>query len=269
LAIVTVAYGFASGPPAGHTGGPDEQLCTRCHVGTPNDGNGSVLITGLPATYEPGQEVTVTVRVQRADRRRWGFQITALDSSNQPAGTFRLVDTNLTRIVNGTGPLTGRSYVEQTSAGTANGTVGGNSWTFIWVAPATDVGIVTFYAAGNAANGSGTNSGDNIYTTIATTGTATPVIIAPAFKKGKIVMQQSGSNIVEGAVLEVSGGALMETFPLALNKKGTKWVAKKTALSTPSGLTPEQAVPVGTTVTLVVRNPGDLASAPVQLTRTA
>jgi uncharacterized protein (TIGR03437 family) len=35
-----------------------------------------------------------------------------------------------------------------------------------WTPPATDVGDIVFYAAGNAANGDGTNAGDHVYTTV-------------------------------------------------------------------------------------------------------
>ena len=269
LAMVTVAYGYASGPPAGRSGAPGEQTCIVCHAGTLNGGPGKVTISGVPEIYTPGETVTLTVTVEQANRQRWGFQLTALDSSNKQAGTFGLIDRAKTKTASGTGSLAGRKYVEQTTAGTQEGHQGGASWEVRWTAPDTDVGRVTFYAAGNAANGNDSSSGDNIYTTAVGSGTNKPNIIAPAYKKGKIVFQANGSNIENGATVEVSGGSLQtaETFDVAQNSAGTKWVVKKSARSTPGGLSVDDALPTGSTVTLVVRNPDGATSAPVTLSR--
>ncbi|MGH9972261.1 MAG: PQQ-dependent sugar dehydrogenase, partial [Pyrinomonadaceae bacterium] len=58
-----------------------------------------------------------------------------------------------------------RQYIEHTLAGTFAGQQGGASWRFNWTAPPTDVGTITFYAAGNHANNDGNTSGDHIYRT--------------------------------------------------------------------------------------------------------
>ena len=52
-----------------------------------------------------------------------------------------------------------------TSAGSAQGTDDENQWAVEWTAPDADIGPITFYAAGNAANDDFTASGDYIYTT--------------------------------------------------------------------------------------------------------
>ena len=266
----TVAYGFASGPPAGHTGAPGEGTCIECHTGTLNSGPGSVTITGVPDSYEPGQEFTLTVRVQHPDRRRWGFQITALDAQNRPAGTLSAINRNITKIATGTGSLEGRRYVEHTTNGTFAGQAQGGEWDVKWTAPNADVGRVTFYAAGNAANNNNASSGDSIYTTAVSTGSsAAPMIVAPAYKKGKIVLQANTSNIESGATLEVTRDGVegSEVFPLVLNPAGTKWLVKKMALSTPGGMKVDQILPAGTAVTIVVRNPNGTPSAPAALAR--
>jgi Reeler domain-containing protein len=267
--LAGIAYGFASGPPAGHTGAPGERTCIECHTGTLNSGPGSVTISGVPETYQPGQEFTITVRVQHPDRRRWGFQITALDDANKPAGTLSPINRNITKVASGTGSLQGRVYIEHTTNGTFAGQAQGASWDVKWTAPDHDVGRVTFYAAGNAANGNNASSGDSIYTTAVATGSTGPMVIAPSYKKGKILMQANGSNVAEGATLEVTGGgtSAAETFPLTLNAAGTKWLVKKSAHSTPSGLSIDDALPAGATVTLVVHNPDGSLSAPASLTR--
>jgi hypothetical protein len=266
---VATTYGFASGPPFGHTGAPGEQTCVECHTGTLNSGAGRVTISGVPDKYVPGTEYTLTVKVEHPDRQRWGFQLTALDGASKPVGAFTLVDRSTTRTVSGNGTLTGRKYVEHTSLGTFEGKPGSASWDVKWTAPATDAGRVTFYAAGNAANGNNQSSGDLIYTTSVSSGTSTPTIIAPTYKKGKIVLQANGSNIEPGAVLEVSGPTITgtETFPLAANATNTKWQVKKTTTSSPSGKTVDELIAAGATVTLTVRNPDGVTSAPMPLSR--
>jgi hypothetical protein len=69
-----------------------------------------------------------------------------------------------------------RDYVEHTVSGTFAGTTGGAQWTFNWTAPPTNVGPITFYAAGNQANGDGTSGGDRILTATATT---QPTVVQP------------------------------------------------------------------------------------------
>jgi hypothetical protein len=54
-----------------------------------------------------------------------------------------------------------RNLVHQLNGGVA---AGSKTFSFDWVAPSTNIGNVTFYFAGNAANGNGTSSGDRIYT---------------------------------------------------------------------------------------------------------
>jgi hypothetical protein len=61
----------------------------------------------------------------------------------------------------------GRMYILHTAAGTNPTGAGTNSWSFKWTAPPTSTGKVTFYAAGNAANNDGAQTGDLIYTTSA------------------------------------------------------------------------------------------------------
>ena len=45
------------------------------------------------------------------------------------------------------------SFIQHTTAGTRNGTVGGATFQFDWTPPAANAGPVTLYVAGNAANG--------------------------------------------------------------------------------------------------------------------
>jgi hypothetical protein len=165
------ATAFSDGPPPGHTGAPGELTCTNCHFGV--DNGGTFTITP-PANYTPGQTYQIVVRHVNADnsRQRWGFQTTALTSDTSPAGTFATLN-GFTQIIGG---AMLRDYVEHTVSGTFAGTTGGAQWTFNWTAPPTNVGPITFYAAGNQANGDGTSGGDRILTATATT---QPTVVQP------------------------------------------------------------------------------------------
>ncbi|MET0649668.1 MAG: PQQ-dependent sugar dehydrogenase [Pyrinomonadaceae bacterium] len=161
-------HAFSAGPPAGYTRAPGEEpeACAECHV-VESAGTGQLTLA-VPQSYEPGRSYNITVTHANADqtRTRWGFQLTALDPADEKAGTLEPLD-NLTQVLNNQGPFPSRQYVEHTSAGTFFGQRNGASWTFRWTAPAEDVGPVTFYVAGNQANGDGNNSGDNVYFTFA------------------------------------------------------------------------------------------------------
>lgn len=163
----------SSGPAASRTGAPGigsysaELNCTSsgCHsTYALNSGPGVFTISGLPAYYWPDQEVTVTVTMNQASRSAYGFQLTALDPQGNRAGAFTSSD-NRTQLANGTGSFSGRRYIQHSYTGISPNGANQASWTFKWKAPSTPAGKVTFYAAGNAANGTGTSGNDYIYTT--------------------------------------------------------------------------------------------------------
>lgn len=156
--FVPRAAAYVTGPPPGHTGAPGEISCTNCHSG--GAGTGQFSITA-PASYTPGQTYQIVVRHQTGDstRRRWGFELTAW-ANNTGAGS--LANLNATTQ---TTSLNARNYILHTQTGTFPNQAGSANWTFNWTAPATNVGAVTLYAAGNQANNDGTADGDQIYTT--------------------------------------------------------------------------------------------------------
>lgn len=171
------ANASASGPSPSHTNAPGEANCTVCHVDFPvNSGSGGVEIAGVPRSYFPGQQIPITVTTSQEDGVSYGFQLTAIDSSGRAAGTWTLQDPIQTQIVKGQIGGNLRQYVEHTSAGIVPTTFGSKSWTIIWNAPKRRLDTVSFYVAGNAANGNGETSGDFIYTAAKTSfnGTAAP-----------------------------------------------------------------------------------------------
>jgi uncharacterized repeat protein (TIGR01451 family) len=187
------AYAYSSGPPAGFTHAPGEFDCSECHLPQPDAGTGHIQINA-PASYVPGQTYQITVTHTNADptRLRWGFQLTALDDANSKAGNLQNADVR-TQVLNNQGPGAARQYIEHTSSGTFINQQGGASWTFNWTAPATNVGPVTFYVAGNQANNDGNTSGDYIYFTFAQTQAA------PVTADFQITANPSSQSIAPGA----------------------------------------------------------------------
>ncbi|MDP2361535.1 MAG: choice-of-anchor V domain-containing protein [bacterium] len=209
LVCPALAFGYASGPPNGLTGAPGEGTCIQCHDSFGlNSGSGLLTISG-PDEYEPGQTYPITVTLAHAGQSRWGFQMTPLD-----LGALLVTD-----FVNTQGSSTGgNSYVKHTTTGTQAGTADGPvSWTCDWIAPATDVGPVTFYAAGNAANGNFSNSGDYIYTASFTT--EFPTGMAPVLVRGFALLDAYPNPFNPGTTLryrlDVPGEARLEVYDLA------------------------------------------------------
>ena len=174
----SIAFAFSTGPPASKTGAPavggvvGEGICTECHSSFPlNTPGATVEILDVPTFYDPDTLYTLRVRMTStfAPPRRWGFQITAVRAADgQGAGTFDITGITGIQVINGAGAFASRRYVEH-STNTFQGNVGPVEWTLRWRAPSTNVGRILFFAAGNAANNSGTNTGDHIYTTRDTT----------------------------------------------------------------------------------------------------
>lgn len=154
---------FSAAPPNNVSGAPGGGICTNCHTTNPlNTGGGGVTITGLPTTFQPGQTYpfSVTISHGTADRTRWGFEINARNTSNTGIGTFTPGPN--TGIVNSLPSQIAHQNAVFTSAA-ASYTYTGMSWTAPGTIAAGDNGV-TFYVAGNAANGNFANSGDFIYT---------------------------------------------------------------------------------------------------------
>lgn len=156
----------SGGPPLGRTGAPSELTCNAggCHNSfATNSGPGTLTMTGLPASYTAGQEYTLTVTVTQSSRGAFGFEATALDASNNRAGTIATTTADASRTQVQTNSSNGRQYVLHQFNGIAP-VSGEGKWTFRWTAPATSAGRVTFYVAANAADGTGGSNADYIYT---------------------------------------------------------------------------------------------------------
>jgi hypothetical protein len=157
-----MAGAWSSGPPDGYCGNPPFMVtCEACHISPPGDG--TLALTGIPpGGYDPGVTYSLTVMLADPDQRRWGFELTALETAaNTQAGTFIVTDAVNTQLSNHPSP--DADFLKHTSTGTHNGTLNGPvTWNFDWTAPLSG-NLVTFYVAGNAADGNGASSGDYIY----------------------------------------------------------------------------------------------------------
>ena len=198
IAILLIFYGntasgFLSGPIAGRTGAPndicDSLTCnvTPCHDSFGlNTGKATFSITA-PSTYEKGKTTNIVVKFVNSNTSLHGFEITAMYTTNSKVGTFTSTDDTTQT----------ESYKNQYAAHTTIGTAE-SSWAIQWSAPSENVsGQITFYAAGNEANGDGTSARDYIYTNTATLSLAEecePAILK--VKPKKLGMRRGKSAVI-------------------------------------------------------------------------
>jgi hypothetical protein len=162
--IVTLA--FKEGPYPNVTGGFGEQSCHLCHLDNPiNAPGGSLDVTGVPATFTPGQAYPITVTIARGGLRRGGFEIAARFASGKmkgkQAGAWRVGDGRAQLIPGAVDKAL--TFVQHNLAGSRATTPGSNTWTIEWTAPPDKAAPVQFNVAGNASNNDDSALGDFIY----------------------------------------------------------------------------------------------------------
>lgn len=170
--LSTVVWGFSSVPPVRRSNVPTDENganCTLCHRGTAlnGDARGSVSIE-MNDTYMPGAPQTIRVRVRHPEAVRWGFQMTARQTSDtsKKAGTFEAGGGVALRCATtATAPCGDETEFVSHNGAPQGDTGAGFVFEVRWTPPASEVGEITFFAVGNAANGSNTNVGDFIYST--------------------------------------------------------------------------------------------------------
>ncbi len=152
---------------AGASGAPNEVTCatTDCHnTYALNSGTGSITISSPNLTnwtYVPGATYTISVTVAQTSINLFGLCFEALKPNGDNAGTLHA----------GTGTQIKNKTVGgfQLHAITHNNNTGASAnshtFTFTWDAPTTDIGDITFYVAGLAANANGNEIGDRVYST--------------------------------------------------------------------------------------------------------
>jgi hypothetical protein len=147
-------------PPQDHTGASGA-YCINCHSGNLNESGGGILINGLPDDgYTAGASYSFNININHAaaDRKRWGFSIIAKNSAGVTVGSF--TSTNANAATNGE---------ELSHFNAVLFPAFSQSYTYTnltWTAPANPSAAdenITFYVAGIAANGNGSNAGDFTY----------------------------------------------------------------------------------------------------------
>ncbi|MCK6692164.1 MAG: T9SS type A sorting domain-containing protein [Thermoanaerobaculia bacterium] len=119
------------------------------------------MLSDTTLRYTPGETFDAIVTLRQNGRDKFGFVGLALkDAGNTTIGTFTIDDQVRTRTFSD-GP---RKYVSHTPCGADATPPDSLSWTFHWKAPATNVGNITLYLAGLAANHNHALSGDDTYT---------------------------------------------------------------------------------------------------------
>jgi len=205
--VPVLLWAYSEGPPARHTGAPGEDTCAVCHGGTAVNGGGGrleILFPDATSGYTPGAKTRVQVRITDSAARVYGFQLSARLANGSRAGTFSNLDASTlilcedgsARPASGSCAASFREYIEHSRPSSSN------TFTVEWTGPAAGAGTVTFYAAGNAANGNGTQSGDRIYTANVQLREA-----APAIRADQPVLQAfSGQpKLSSGTWLEIYG----------------------------------------------------------------
>jgi uncharacterized protein (TIGR03437 family) len=235
-----ILYAYASGPDPGYSTAPGDNatgcINSNCHLGTINSGKGSVkIVASGGTTYVPGQTQQITVTITDSTERKYGFQLSArVDSSPTTMGAGLMVPgaDGFTQTLGcadavtlhpaGCSGANSRTlqWIEHSSNGyLASATAPSYTYKFSWTPPATNVGTVTLYAAGNAVTGALLVTGTQTYSTSLqlSPGTAPPAN-APAISSGGVV---SASNF--GAFTSAGPGSWIEIYGTNLAPSTYTW----------------------------------------------
>ncbi|MFT5481324.1 MAG: hypothetical protein ACI9NN_002294 [Bacteroidia bacterium] len=198
-----MAHTNSSGGPAGNTGSPnDGQTCARagCHSGPAVANETGVISSDIPAGgYLAGVTYNISVTLTKQGGTKFGFQLSPQGAGGSAIGT----------LIAGTGSqIVGGNYITHTFAGTSGS--GLKTWDFQWTAPASGTADVTFYAAYNFANGSG-SSGD-VIDTGSLTYSASTVGISEAQLEGITVYPNPVINEIHVASKDVDEEIMITLF---------------------------------------------------------
>jgi len=210
-------FGFSTGSPARRTGaqvdgGGD---CAGCHrTFAPANSNSAGRLQVIAADYLPGVRQRIRVTVSHPDSRRWGFQLAARQAANPIMQSGVFVPSMEVQVfcddpgnVRNPAPCFGeREYAtHRQPATTQGGASGSRTFDVDWVPPIDASGDVVLYAAGNAADGTGTNANDHIYTTSVTIRRAAGGA-APAISDAGVRSIFSGAQgVTPGGWVEIYG----------------------------------------------------------------
>lgn len=238
--VPAMLYAHLEGPDPRHTAAPGDKplACAdadMCHTSNPATGGPINFYSGYGVTaafssgsiYTPGGDpITITVNVTDPVNTYFGFQMTArLDSDlvggqagDFTAGAHQFVqcDDGSLKLTKGCPAQFPVQFIQHTFP--KNTQAQTTPYTFTWTPPATNVGPVHFYVAGNAVdnNNDQADGGDHVYTNsyvltpyvpFTCTNTTKPVITSAQFASGF----GGGTNFTPGTWLEIKGTNLAST----------------------------------------------------------
>jgi uncharacterized protein (TIGR03437 family) len=237
-----VLWAYSYGPNPGATGAPKDAYgalaCSSsgCHTGNAAGGPVNAYSGfGVNATFSPsgmtytpgGPPVTITVTVTDPVNKKYGFEMSARTTSGDvQAGDFEF-PSNVTNIEVVCSDATDIPFILKTAGKACSAStplqfiehyyidytfVLGKPYTFTWTPPATNVGGITFYLAGNAVNGNGqADAGDHVSTAQYT---MTPAAGCTLSSKPAVTTTNSATdfggwtNFASGSYLEIKGANL-------------------------------------------------------------
>ncbi|MFN8323509.1 MAG: choice-of-anchor V domain-containing protein [Chitinophagales bacterium] len=152
-------------PPAGNNGNPTSippgQTCAQCHSGSALMNGDALAEIKIGETspdsllntfeYDLNKNYTLSFSPQ-VTGKRFGFQLSALSSSNQNAGSLSLINTTNTSLLST--PIT---YIGHKDASSFK------NWTFSWLSPNNVIGDITFYYSFVAADSNNESTNDTVY----------------------------------------------------------------------------------------------------------
>jgi len=165
-------------PPTNCTGAPNAYTCQFCHSSySANMSGGGISLIGIPSTFTVGKSYPFSINIKHFsnDRKKFGYDITAIDALGNTYGTFSTTNAYST-VDRSTGELT--SHAPLTLTPTNQSAISGFTWTAPNTFPKAEQLPIIFYFCGNACNGDGTVKGDYIYNdSVATTIGSLPILI--------------------------------------------------------------------------------------------
>lgn len=177
---------------AGYTGAPGETTCTNCHNSYAlNSGGGSINVHSSMNSfqYEPGQTYDIEVAVARSGNYLFGLGFEALDQSNANAGTLIINDAAHTQIKSKIINSVSRKNVVHTLNGGSS--LDSMVFNFQWTAPTSNIGEITFYYSGVAANGANNEAGDYVYNSHLVVSPISTTSIGTISEKTKVLSVQN------------------------------------------------------------------------------
>ena len=237
-------WAYYYGPDPGNSGAPKDSngalACASagCHTGSASGGPvNNYAGFGVTATFSPsattytpgGPPVTITVTVTDPVNTKYGFEMSARTTTGDiQAGDFEYASnvmniqvicsdaTDIPNIFKTPGKAcptsTPLQFIEQYYVSSAF--VGSSPYVFTWTPPATNVGSITFYVAGNAVDGNDlADAGDHVSTakyTLTPAGSTTCEISGPVTVTSINSATDFGAwpNFASGSYLEIKGSNL-------------------------------------------------------------